>query len=180
MDLDKIRISACDGVYSPREDSYMLAESVARYSFGKTLDLGTGTGLQGIVAAMNGCEVTFADIDTKALGCANSNAIANGVDGEFVLTDLFDNIRGKFNTIIFNPPYLPSKGKRHIALDGGKSGRELIERFLDTFNEHLLERHAVLLVESSFNNYENDVKRLGAKIVAKTHYFFEDLVVLLF
>jgi hypothetical protein len=41
-------------------------------------------------------------------------------------------------------------------------------------------RHVVLLLESSINDYEKDVKRLDAKIVGKEHYFFEDLVVLLF
>ena len=40
--------------------------------------------------------------------------------------------------------------------------------------------HVVLLMESTINEYEKDVKRLKAKIVGKEHYFFEDLVVLLF
>lgn len=158
----------------------MLASAVKEHAFGKVLDLGTGTGLQGIVAGMNGCSVTFSDIDERAVRCAEMNAASNNVTGKFVCSDMFDRIYDKFNTIIFNPPYLISKGKKHIALDGGGNGREYMDRFFLSYKDHMLEKHAVLLVESSFNRYENDVKRLKGKVVAKGHYFFEDIVVLLF
>lgn len=177
MDL---KINNCDGTYEPREDSYMLARCVEKYAFGKTLDVGTGTGIQGITAALKGCEVTFLDMDDNALGCAKLNAKLNGVSGKFIKSDLLKEVKEKFNTIIFNPPYLPSKEKREKALDGGVRGRELIDRFLYTYKNNILEKHVVLLVESSFNDYEKDLKRLDAKIAAKEHYFFEDLVVLRF
>ncbi len=180
MEIKDLQISTCKNVYEPREDSYLLADEVNRYAFGKVLDLGTGSGIQGIVAAKNGCEVTFSDIDTNALECARKNSALNGVGGKFVNSDMFDGINEKFNTIIFNPPYLISERKDHVALDGGMKGRDYIERFIRSYKEHLLEKRAVLLLESSFNEYENDVKKLGAKIVSKAHYFFEDLVVLLF
>jgi release factor glutamine methyltransferase len=180
MDPKFLELSLRNGVYEPREDSYLLAKAVGEYAFGKVLDLGTGTGIQGITAALKGCEVTFADVDRGALECAKMNAELNRVDGTFVRSDLFGGIKGKFNTIIFNPPYLESKKVKDLALDGGLSGRVLIDRFLKDYKKHLLAKHAVLLLESSINGYEKDVKRLGAKIVGKEHYFFEDLVVLLF
>lgn len=180
MIIDDLIIKNCSKVYEPREDSYMLAKCVESHALGKVLDLGTGTGLQGIIAAKKDCDVTFADIDSNAVECSKANANLNNVSGRFICSDLFDNINEKFNTIVFNPPYLPSDGKRHIALDGGKNGRELIDRFLGAYKHYLLKKHVVLLVESSFNNYDEDVKRLNAKIIGKEHYFFEDLVVLLF
>jgi release factor glutamine methyltransferase len=107
------------------------------------------------------------------------------VRGKFVVTDLFDKISGKFNTIIFNPPYVTSDplhkmNKVNFALDGGFEGREVIDRFLESYKEYLLPRHTVLMVESSQNNYMKDVERLDAKIVGKVHMFFEDIVVLEF
>lgn len=180
MDYEEVRIRSCKGVYEPREDSSLLARCVGEHAFGKVLDLGTGSGIQGITAARKGCEVTFVDIDKNAIDCAKANAKLNNVKGKFIQSDLLDNINEKFNTIIFNPPYLPSNGKKEMALDGGVNGRELIEKFLSTYKRNILEKHMILLVESSFNNYEKDAKRLNAKIIAKEHYFFEDLVVLLF
>ncbi len=184
MHYKKISIEECKGVYPPREDSLLLAKIVEEYASGKVLDLGTGTGLQGIIAAKKGCKVTFADIDANALKCASANAKTNGVSGEFTKTDLFSNIKDSFDTIIFNPPYLDSKNlsqhkSRNYALDGGVGGREMINAFLKAYNTFLEEDGTVLLVESGFNLYERDVKESGAVVIAKEHYFFEDLVVLL-
>ncbi len=180
MEIGDLNLKSCGNVYAPREDSYMLANAVNMHAFGKVLDLGTGSGIQGIVAALNGCDVTFSDIDDEAIRCAKQNAKLNNVDGKFVCSDMFGRISGKFNTIIFNPPYVTSGKRRHIALDGGRMGRHYIEEFINSYSRHILERHAILLLESSFNMYEKDLKTLKARIVSKEHYFFEDLVVLLF
>lgn len=177
---DKIKIRTTGCVYHPEEDSVLLAKAVERYAFGRVLDIGTGSGVQGIVAAKMGCDVTFSDIDSEAVWCAKANAGENGVEGRFVVSDLFEKISGRFDTIIFNPPYLPSGEAEVKALDGGKDGREVIDRFISEYKDHVEGKHMVLLLESSFNNYERDVERLKAVVVEKGHYFFEDLAVLRF
>lgn len=181
MIADGIRLDAKGG-YGPREDSYLLADVVERYAYGRVLDIGTGTGIQAIVAAKKGLEVTASDIDPKALDCARENARLNRVDIEFVQSDVFSNIKGKYNTIIFNPPYLPSHWYqlKHVALDGGRHGRQFMDRFISECRNYAMEDHIFLLLESSFNRYANDVKRLNAEVAAKQHYFFEDIVVLAF
>ncbi|MDE1865415.1 MAG: methyltransferase [Candidatus Micrarchaeota archaeon] len=171
------KIKDADGVYYPREDSYLLAEAVSEHARGEVLDLGTGSGIQGITAALNGCSVTFSDIDGRSLEAARSNAKGNNVGGGFILSDMFSGIDGRFDTIIFNPPYLPSGQKRELALDGGKAGRELIEIFLTDYKRHLKPGGVALLLESSFSSYEKEVAA-GARALARAHYFFEDLVVL--
>ncbi len=182
--IDSLRLSEDKEVYPPLDDSVILAKAVEVHAFGSVLDMGTGTGVQGIVAALKGCDVTFADISAKALEIAEKNAKANGVNGKFVKTNLFSKLKGrKFNTIIFNPPYLPSElgAEEILALHGGgKQGREVIDRFLSQYRNFIAKDHTVLLVESSLNNYPADAKRLKAQIVGKTHYFFEDIVVLKF
>jgi len=179
---EKIQIRNCNNVYEPREDSLMLAKAVEKHAFGDTADLGTGTGFQGIIAATMGCKVDFIDIDPNALKCAEYNAKINNVNGNFIKSDLIP--KGKrYNTIIFNPPYLPSTTlksiyKRDFALDGGVDGREVIDKFLQTYKDHVLDKFVILIVESSYNKYEADVEKYNAEIVEKEHYFFEDLVVL--
>lgn len=174
------RLDACREVYYPREDSLLLMDAVRRFAFGHTLDMGTGTGIQGIAAALKGCDVTFSDIYEPAVDCAKSNAESNGVSGKFVVSDMFSNIHSRFDTIIFNPPYVPSETKEYTALDGGRKGRELIARFLDEFGDHVNDKHVVLLLESSMNSYEKDVERLNAEVVGSSRFFFEEIVVLKF
>lgn len=180
-----MEIKACPGVYEPREDSYLLAHATERFAKGSVLDLGTGTGIQGIAAASKGCRVTFADISEEALACARENAAANGATGEFLLTDMFAKVAGKFDTIIFNPPYLPSAplGKNSAAvpyLDGGIKGRELINRFISGYKNHMNPGGIALLLESSLNGFEEDIKILDAEVVARQRLFFEELAVLKF
>jgi release factor glutamine methyltransferase len=177
------KIATIKGVYAPREDSYLLAEAVEKYAFGKMLDMGTGSGIAGITGALKGCDVTFCDIDSNAVSCAKANAEANGIAGKFVVSDIFSKINGSFNTIAFNPPYLNSEslGNDKVVdrtLDGGAEGREVIDRFLNEAASHLLDEHVILLLESSLNGYENDVVRLGAEVVCRMRLFFEELVVL--
>lgn len=75
------------------------------YVRGKTLlELGSGVGLSGLVAAMKGATVTFSDYVPEALHMARLNAIANGVqqeDAEFKILDWeFPSLRGQFDMII--------------------------------------------------------------------------------
>ncbi|MEM0106736.1 MAG: methyltransferase [Candidatus Micrarchaeaceae archaeon] len=176
----------CKFAYYPREDSELLQKAIEKFAFGKALDLGTGSGILGIAAAKRGCKVTFADIDKKAIEEAKKNAKLNNVKGAFIVSDLFSNISGKFNTIIFNPPYLYSKPikelkeKRIYALDGGIKGREVINRFINEYIKHVEKEHIVLMLESSLNEYNKDILKLNAKVVESLDLFFEKLVVLKF
>lgn len=179
------RLRIHKGAYKPLEDSRMLGHSVEKYAHGKMLDLGTGTGVQGIIGSLKGCDVTFADINPSSVECARENARLNGADGKFIVSDLFSKVRGKFNTIAFDPPYLRSRpldsGKTDQNFDGGPDGRVVIDRFLAGYKRHVVKMHTILMVESYWNNFEEDIKNLDAEIVARKHYpLLGDCVVLRF
>ncbi len=178
--LDQITIENANGIYAPREDSYLMCEAVEKYAKGSVLDLGCGSGILGIAAAMIGCKVTFADINRSALIQSKLNCDLNHTSGAFVLSDMFSSICGKFDTILFNPPYVPSERIDYIDLDGGVGGREVIDRFLLSYKSHINKSGIALLLESSANNFDKDVEAYGAEIVLRRHFFFEDLAVLLF
>ena len=172
-------------VYKPMEDARMLGSCVEKYAFGKMLDMGTGTGIQGIIGAKKGCDVTFSDINQNAVECARENAKNNGITGKFIVSDVFSDIKGKFNTITFDPPYLKYRPlldwRQNPSVHGGTSGREVIDAFLNDYREHVMKEHVILMVESWWNNFEKDVARLDAEIVAKQHYpLLGDIVVLKF
>ena len=178
-------------VYEPREDSFLLEKAVAAYAFGRVLDLGTGSGIQAIAAAAKP-EVSSAvavDVNPEALRQAQANAFVQGVEKKIVFkqSDLFEAIASeKFDTIAFNPPYLPVSEEENvgdIALESGESGRELTERFLREFEAHFNPRGIVLLLQSSVSGWEKTKKSLEAKgfaveIAGREKFFFEEIVVL--
>jgi release factor glutamine methyltransferase len=135
-------------VYEPREDSYLLKKHVEEYAQGRVLDMGSGSGILAQAAKKNSCEVMAADIDPEAV------EVLRAIPGlEVIQSDLFSEIDGDFDTIIFNPPYLPDHPQaKDIALDGGKQGFETIGRFLSQAIEHLRVRGRILLLFSNLTN----------------------------
>lgn len=123
-------------VLIPRQDTECLVEEVLKVSEGKdVLDLCTGTGCIGISLAVLGkCHsVTLADISSEALQAAERNAERNGAEVTIVESNLFADLKGSYDVIVSNPPYIPTEeiGKLmpevrdhepHLALDGAEDG----------------------------------------------------------
>lgn len=181
-------------VYSPSDDSFLLEKEILKKNLiGKIcLDLGTGSGIQGI-AMLKACAkvVVFADINKEALKKAKENvqkylSELNTFSGTvfFVESDLFKNLKNwKFDFVAFNPPYVPSDLIKWVDLDGGKKGREVINKFLTQFPGQLLSGREVLLLISSLNVPLEIInllksKNFSVKVIAKKKLFFEELLVL--
>ncbi|MGV8151246.1 MAG: HemK2/MTQ2 family protein methyltransferase [Candidatus Woesearchaeota archaeon] len=171
-------------VYEPQEDSYMLAECVRKYSYGRVIDIGTGSGVQGIEALKNNSvkSVLFSDINSNCINYVKN--VVKGNRAEFIISDLFSNVdkNDKFDTIIFNPPYLPEdEFDKTIHNVGGKKGNEIILRFLRDAKTHLSENGIILFLFSSINNkrfIEKNIKLYYAyENVLEKHFFMEQLYV---
>jgi len=150
-----------DTVYIPEEDSFLLASQVIKYAKGKVLDMGCGSGIQGITALKNTNDVTFSDINIKAL-----EYVEKQINAKTIQSDLFQNIKRKYDTIIFNPPYLPEDefDDEKLITTGGKNGYELIAEFLKQAAHHLNIDGQILLLFSSLSNKEeidNIIKQLN-------------------
>jgi HemK-related putative methylase len=144
-----------DAVYEPREDSFLLQKIVEECAVGSVLEIGTGSGIQSITAAKSQgvTSVTAVDINPKALTVAKNNAKKVGLEKRitFKKSNLFSAVQGTFDTIIFNPPYLPNDARvKDVALDGGKKGYELTVKFLEEVNIYLTQPGVVLLLFSSY------------------------------
>ena len=167
-------------IYSPAEDSYLLQRHVERLVEGTVLDMGTGSGIQAVAAAKKpevSC-VVAADIDPVAVEAARRRAEDARVSQKmgFVVSDLFANVQGRFDWMIFNPPYLPSEADiEDETWDGGETGRETTVRFLEGAKEHLAPGGSILLIYSS--EAVIDVGPLGYKveILEEKRLFFETI-----
>ena len=165
-------------IYEPSEDSYLLAKYVDKFSKGKVLDLGTGSGIQAETALKHTKEVLAADISKEAVKFVKKKGIKARI------SDLFSNINEKFDLIIFNPPYLPKeeledKESKKITT-GGKKGYEILERFFSKVNNYLNKNGKMLIVFSSLTNKKKIDKIIRKnnfkfKLLEKEKMFFEEL-----
>jgi release factor glutamine methyltransferase len=166
-------------IYQPAEDSYLLQKHVKKYAFGRVLDIGTGSGIQALTAIKNKDvrEVIAVDINKNAI-----EELGNKVKSEkirkvkVIFSHLFSNVRNKFDTIIFNPPYLPQDkvGKEiieDVALYGGKHGWELSEKFFSEVNDYLVANGKILFLFSSLTN-----KKRIEEIIFENLLEFKELV----
>ncbi len=134
-------------IYNPREDSFLILKYIKKYCNGKVLDMGCGSGILALEAMKHSKDVLAVDIDEECVGHCREEGI------NAVRSDLFSNVSGKFDLIIFNPPYLPEdsledeESKR--VTTGGKKGYEIIERFFSEAKNYLGKNGKILIVFSS-------------------------------
>ncbi|NPA76937.1 MAG: methyltransferase [Candidatus Diapherotrites archaeon] len=181
-------IAPCNGVYKPEDDSYMLLDALLSLPLAgkRVLDMGTGTGILAVNAALRGAHVTAVDINPLALDCTRRNAEAEGVWVRTIQSDLFERVDGTYDIITFNPPYLPgteSDPDYDPAWSGGKDGRAVLDRFLVQFPNYLEKDGVLLLVQSSLNDPEKTdaiLSDLGfvTRRISERRYFYETLWVL--
>lgn len=179
-------------VYEPREDSELLAIAVRKFSRGRVLDIGTGSGVQAFTALENAKVDSVLALDINPLAVAHVQHRIDDLPKEerqkisVRTSDMFSAITeqdGKFDTIICNPPYLPDEEKDNDpALYGGREGYEWSLRFLTEVVNHIAPNGQILFLFSSLTNRDRidlELKKIGLhhEEVGMQASFFEQLYV---
>ena len=141
--------TANSGIFSPDHvdpASDLLIHRVPQLS-GSLLDLGCGYGPIGIVLGKAyGLSVTFADINSRALECAEINCNKNGIPPNIIQSDAFDSINGCFDTITLNPPI--------------HAGKQLIFKMYEESHSHLNPGGALYIVIQEKHGAKSSIKKL--------------------
>lgn len=139
-------------VLIPRQDTETLVEEVMRnlHDGMRILDLCTGSGciLLSLLRYSNGCQGTGTDISGAALAVARRNAMALGVEAAWIESNLFEQVTGKYDVLVSNPPYIPTgviptlmeEVREHdplIALDGGEDGLDFYRKIAEQAPSYL-------------------------------------------
>lgn len=150
----------------PRDETAILVEKaleiINKNNYKTLLDIGTGSGAIAVTIKKNAPDiiVTASDISENALSLAKENAENNDVDVTLIKSDLFENIDGKFDVILSNPPYIPTKDIEKLekelsfepqnALDGGADGLDFYRDIILEAKEHL-NKKGLLMFEIGFD-----------------------------
>jgi release factor glutamine methyltransferase len=179
-----------DEVYEPAEDSFLFADNLMVNEGDAVIDVGTGCGILGTVAAEKAAQVVAIDINPHAVRCARENAVLNHVNDRIfcIQGDLFTAIknRARFDLILFNAPYLPSEDAEETswlesAWSGGPSGRRVIDRFVHDAPKYLKPGGRLLLLQSTLSNVNDTLEKLEREnftvtvVAEKALPFFETI-----
>ena len=147
-----LRFQVNEYVLIPRQDTEILVEEAMRYLHDgmRILDLCTGSGciLLSLLHYSNDCEGVGVDISQEALQVAAQNAELLGIRADFLKSDLYEKVTGKFDLLVSNPPYIeraviPTLMEEvreydpYIALDGGEDGLDFYRRIIGGAQDYL-------------------------------------------
>lgn len=106
-------------VLIPRPETELLVEKIVKENpeVDEILEIGTGSGAIAIALAANikNAKIKAVDISNKALQIARENAAKNKVNIHFYYSDVFENITGKYDLIVSNPPYISNKEYQYLS-----------------------------------------------------------------
>ena len=129
--------------------SHLLGETVlAEVQPGeRVLDMGTGSGVNAILAAVRGGQVLAVDVSPAALAAAQANATRNGVaeQVEVRASDVFSNVDGVFDLIMFDPPFRWFKPRTLMESVMADEGYGALTRFVRDVRERLTPTGRILL-----------------------------------
>jgi len=116
-----------------------LAALTVRSRVGRVLDLGTGSGIQALLAVAHADEVVATDINPRALAYAHFNAALNKVPTPTIRAgNLFEPVANDhFDLIVANPPYVLSPDSSLQFRDGGMEGDRLSRTVVHEAAAHL-------------------------------------------
>lgn len=131
-------------VLIPRPETEHVAETALHAAHGarRILDIGTGSGALAVTLQLElGAHAVATDLSPAALAVAAQNAESLHAEVDFVACDLASAIKGPFDVVVSNPPYVPLRHRDGlqrevrdweppIALFGGETGFELYDRII--------------------------------------------------
>lgn len=158
QDFMGLTFAVNEHVLIPRQDTEILVEEVLKelHDGMRVLDMCTGSGciLLSLLHYSNDCEGLGVDLSAEALEVAGRNVLKvltpeKAEHAQFLQSDLFEKVEGKFEIIVSNPPYIASAEveklmpevrdhEPRMALDGTEDGLHFYRRIIEEAGKHLV------------------------------------------
>ena len=193
-------INVNESVLIPRFETELLVDKLVKYCKIKfddkinILDMCTGSGCIAISLKKElDCNMTGVDISKEALNVAVDNAKNNNIDIDFIESDLFNNIEGKYNVIVSNPPYisysedimdLVKNNEPNIALYAEDNGLYFYKKIIGNVSKYLCDKF-IIAFEIGMN-HANDVVKIvndnlaNVEVIVEKDYNDRDRFIFIF
>lgn len=151
-----IDVYIAPNVFSPRyfTDSWWFAINLsAIVGNNRLLDIGTGTDIIAVVAALAGADVAASDINPDAVENARINFMRHGIQGNVFAGSLFEGIPSNetFDFIFWNHPFISGNSKETLlAMSGFDYQYEGIKGYINKARDHLSSNGRLLLGTGTF------------------------------
>ncbi len=186
---DSVKYTVNPDVYKPAEDTFLLARILEDgQTAGNLLDIGTGCGLLGLIAAEKGSNVLATDINPHAAINSQLNARSNALDSriEVLRCNIAEALSSNpaFDHIIFNPPYLPGEETSGDWLSrswvGGTTGIEFAENVIAETSAMLKPEGEFTFIVSGENSLRRirsfvESKEMRLKVLDSASFFYEKI-----
>ena len=186
VDFYDINLLVNKNVLIPRFETEYLVEKTINYAKKlkeplDILDIGTGSGAIAITLAKHlNSKVIATDISEKALEIAQKNAKRNNTKINFKQSDILKSVKGKFDIIISNPPYiskdetidpLVKNNEPSLALYADNKGLYFYEEILKNIKPYLKEK-SIIAFEIGMTQSE-DITKIAQKYLPKAKIITE-------
>jgi release factor glutamine methyltransferase len=113
----------------------------------RVLDMGTGSGVNGILASSKSSDVVAVDVNPSSVENAKHNAELNGVAShmDIRVSDLFESVEGKFDLILFDPPFRWFKPRDMRERSTADENYQTLTAFFDQVKGYLTDDGRILL-----------------------------------
>jgi HemK-related putative methylase len=139
------------------DESLFLGQRVQWRTTRRTLDIGTGSGIQALLSVSRSGLVVGVDVNPKAVRYARASAVLSELDEvcRFLEGDLYDPVQNEvFDCVIVNPPFVPIPPgyQMFLSADGGPDGLDVVRRVLEGLDAHLTKGGRFLLLTMSLGD----------------------------
>jgi release factor glutamine methyltransferase len=169
-------------MYQPSDDTFLLAECIKQYSGQWALEIGVGSGLLLPLLEDNFQNVVGSDISLQAIEYCKRRNTGGAM---LVCCDAASALRGMFDLIVSNPPYLPDDNRvKDLTVHGGPTGIETTIHFICSAIPVLAQEGKIVVVVSSLANslkldkmlLDADIK-IHKRVIKEKKLFYETLSV---
>lgn len=173
-------------VLIPRYDTEILVDEIVNlaYPMKNGLEIGIGSGIISISLSLEkNIDVLGVDINKDAIRLSKKNAEALSCKMvDFIESDIYENVRGKFDLIVSNPPYINYEDMKELdpkilkeprkALYGGVDGLDFYRRIIKDSSNYL-NKDGILALEIGYDQ-KNPIFDILDKYGYKNHYCKKD------